>query len=208
MAWAICWPGRGSSTRPSPVTSEPSPLRRIISKRWAISRPRSANSAGWTSRNGCSSGCWRSAPIRRRRKWAWPPAVCWRAITGGAGRSMRHGCAARSPPQPPAALAGRAFAGAQPAAGRRARLGRYDPFSPLRPGAQGPGARVVLAAQPPLGRLLASQPDLDELFLLDSAPRRACARFLPAVGQRARRTGHRRRNDSLRRSPTFRPILN
>ena len=30
------------------------------------------------------------------------------------------------------------------------------------------GARVVLAAQAPLGRLLASHPDVDELFLLGS----------------------------------------
>jgi tetratricopeptide (TPR) repeat protein len=44
------------------------------------------------------------------------------------------------------------------------------------------GARVVLAAQPALGRLLAGHPDLDELFLLDSAqemPR--CDFYLPLL---------------------------
>ncbi len=45
------------------------------------------------------------------------------------------------------------------------------------------GARVVLAAQAPLGRLLESHPDLDELFILGSAeelPR--CDFYLPLLG--------------------------
>ena len=44
------------------------------------------------------------------------------------------------------------------------------------------GARVVLAAQAALGRLLASHPDVDELFLLGSAdelPR--CDFYLPLL---------------------------
>ena len=59
------------------------------------------------------------------------------------------------------------------------------------------GARVVLAAQAPLGRLLASHPDLDELFILGSAeelPR--CDFYLP-LAERPGRVSHRRINDSL-----------
>ena len=61
----------------------------------------------------------------------------------------------------------------------------------------------MLAAQAALGRLLASHPDVDELFLLGSAdelPR--CDFYLPLLSAPAR-AWHRRRDDSLRSSLPF-----
>ena len=59
------------------------------------------------------------------------------------------------------------------------------------------GARVVLAVPPALGRLLASHPDLDELFMLVSAeelPR--CDFYLPLLSAPCA-LQHRRLDDSL-----------
>ena len=59
------------------------------------------------------------------------------------------------------------------------------------------GARVVLAAPAALGRLLASHPDLDELFILGSAEELPRCGFLSSFAECPGRVSHRRLDDSL-----------
>ena len=67
------------------------------------------------------------------------------------------------------------------------------------------GARVVLAAQPALGRLLGSHPDVDEFFSLDCG-RAAALRFLFADVEHSGGFSDHRRDHSPRRSlPLGRP---
>ena len=101
-----------------------------------------------------------------RRKWVWRLAIWSKAITqrGWPAYEARL----RIPnflPQPNVPHLDRPALGrSQSVVARRARLRRYDPFPSLRSAAEGAGARVVLAAQPVLGRLLASYPMLTSCF--------------------------------------------
>ena len=95
-------------------------------------------------------------------------------------------------------LGRRALGRTQPAVGGGARLGRYDPFPPLCPALKAMRARVVLAAQATLGRLLSSQANLDEFVPLGSDSRASALRFLSAAAERAGRSGTRRGDDSPR----------
>ena len=103
---------------------------------WASS---SGSEASSTKRPHVTSKRSLSGPILPTRKWDWPLATWSKEITSAAGLPTKRGCALPGlcAAAQPAALDGRTLGRTQPVVAGRARPGRYAPFRPLCPAAEG-----------------------------------------------------------------------